>query len=947
MSEARNHRADVTGRGRPEATYRLQFHKGFTFRQAEALTGYFRALGITHVYASPYFEAVPGSTHGYDVINHNRLNPELGTREDYDAWTTALARAGLSHILDVVPNHVGVATNHNAWWNDVLRYGPASPFARYFDITWEGSPRPELHNKLLLPVLGVPYGKALDDGQLMLAWEDGEIVARYHERFFPMDPGTLGPVLERAAGGLKGELAREVRALVEEMARLPAACTSDEAGCRLRREMGERVRTRVKALHAEDAGFRAGLEGAIASFNERRGGPEDADGLDALLNAQAYRLAYWRVASDEINYRRFFDINDLAALAMERPEVFEMTHRFLFELIRNGTVAGIRIDHPDGLYDPVQYFRRLQEAVPGLYVVIEKILGAEEALSLEWPVDGTSGYDFLVRVNNLFVDPAGEAEMDRVYAEFTGREGGRGEYAQRVYQNKRMILETALASELQMLAHEADRLAQRDRHSRDFTLRTLREALREIIACFPVYRSYVTDAGERGEGGASAGDRRCLDQAIEEATRRNPAMSTAPLAFIRAMVLQEAPKRFSAEVRQRQRRFAGKFQQLTAPATAKGIEDTTFYQYHRLLSLNEVGGEPGLFGSPPETLHAYFAQRQERWPYALSVLSTHDTKRSEDVRARLNVLSELPEEWGRQVTRWFGATAHLWPKDAAELDTNDAYLLFQTVLGAWPLGAQAADETFVKRIQAFMTKAMREAKVHTRWTDPNAAYEGAMGRWIESMLGSAAFLREFVPFARQVSRCGLTNSLAQTVLRLTAPGVPDLYQGTEVWDFSLVDPDNRRPVDYATRGRMLEELAGGADLGELLQHAEDGGVKLWVNRALLALRQEFPGLFTRGEYVPLSPTGDHASRVFAFARRHEGREAVVVVPRLVAKWEGRTAEEVSWPVGELWGDTRVDLPVGGGSGSGGWREALSSREIGSGQVAELFRVAPIAVLIRP
>jgi (1->4)-alpha-D-glucan 1-alpha-D-glucosylmutase len=726
-------------------------------------------------------------------------------------------------------------------------------------------------------------------------------------------------VLESAAQGLTGNEAGEVLGMIEELRRLPAVCASDEAACVARREVGERVRARLAGRYKTNVGVRAVVDGAIASFNARDGG---VDALDALLNAQAYRLAYWRVASDEINYRRFFDINDLAALAMERREVFEATHRLLFELIRKGTVAGIRIDHPDGLYDPVQYFQRLQEEVPGLYVVIEKILGADEALPVKWPVDGTSGYDFLARVNNLFVDRAGEEAMDDVYAAFTGEAPS---YEDLVYQNKRMILETALASELQMLAHEADRLAQRHRHSRDFTLRTLRDALREIIACFPVYRSYVTDEG------VGRLDQQYLDTAIERATRRNPALSTAAFAFVRGMVLQDAPKEFSTDDRRRQRRFAGKFQQLTAPATAKGIEDTTYYQYHRLISLNEVGGEPGIFGSSPESLHAYFAERQKRWPYALSVLSTHDTKRSEDVRARLNVLSEMPQAWGRQVARWKAVADGLWPVNAPPLDLNDAYLLFQTVLGAWPLGAEAADGTFVKRIQAYMTKALREAKLHTRWTDPNAAYEGAMSGWIERLLKSPEFLVEFLPFQKLVARWGLTNSLAQTVLRLAAPGVPDLYQGTEVWDFSLVDPDNRRAVDYAARERMLAGMEGGVEMGTLLGSAEDGRIKLWVNRVVLGLRREFPGLFTRGEYVPLRVTGEDSGRVFAFARRWEGKEAVVVVPRLVAGLgEG-------WPVGQVWRGTRLEGYQGG-------LEVFTGRRVGA-QVAEVLGVAPVAVMM--
>jgi (1->4)-alpha-D-glucan 1-alpha-D-glucosylmutase len=815
----------------PESTFRLQFHAGFTFRDATAIVPYLHALGVTHVYASPYLKARPGSTHGYDVIDHCSLNPELGTQADYDAFCGELARHGMSHILDTVPNHVGVATNDNVWWNDVLEHGPASKYAKYFDIAWRGSPREELHDKVLLPVLGGHYGDVLEMGELKLVHEDGKFWVRYYDRRFPL-----------TASSVKGL----------DPSRLDAV---------------------------------------------------DIDRLDDILNAQHYRLAYWRTASDEINYRRFFDINDLAALAQEHEEVFEATHAFTFKLIEQGRVAGLRIDHPDGLYDPEQYLHRLQAKRKGLYVVVEKILAPGEPLPVDWPVHGTSGYDFLNMVNGLFVDGRNEPAFTRIYQEFTG---DATEFEDLVYEKKKLILETSLASELQMLAHRLDRLAQTRRHSRDFTHRALRNALREVIACFPVYRTYVTARG------VHESDRAHVNTAVERAIARNPKTEPAIFRFIADAVLQRLA---SDDNREGWLSFAGKFQQLTAPVTAKGIEDTAFYIFNRFGSLNEVGGEPAHFWVGPEKLHAYFADRRKHWPYAMSTLSTHDTKRSEDVRARLNVLSEIPKEWAAHVKRWGELNArHRTTVDGRDAPTrNEEYLIYQTLIGAWPLEPWAAAEydAFVQRVQAYLVKAMREAKLFTSWTDPNEPHETAVTNFIAAVLDETRggeFLADLRPLRQRVSELGLLNSLAQTVLRLTAPGVPDTYQGTDLWDFSLVDPDNRRPVGYAKRVALLEslrlhELTARRELAslarDLLASKQDGRVKLFVTSQLLQLRREHQGLFSAGEYVPLRAEGARSDHVFAFARKNAGRTTIVVIPKFVTGVETPQA----------WADTRLVMPA--------------------------------------
>lgn len=883
----------------PESTYRLQFHAGFTFRGAAGIVPYLHELGVTHCYASPYLKARPGSTHGYDVIDPCSLNPELGTRADYDAWIDAMSKHGMSHVLDTVPNHVGVATNDNLWWNDVLEHGPASKYARFFDIAWRGSPRPELHDKLLLPTLGGHYGDVLEKGELKVVHEDARFWVRYYDRRFPLSP---------------------------------------ESAADLRPDQ-------------------------LDALNGTPGSPRSFDRLDALLDRQHYRLAYWRTAPDEINYRRFFDINDLAALAMEHEAVFEATHAFTFKLIAEGKIAGLRVDHPDGLYDPQQYFRRLQEKCASLrgvgvapassgveerhsapassndkplYVLAEKILAPGEPLPPDWPVHGTSGYDCLNMMNGLFVDASNAPAFTQFYEQWTGDATS---FEDMVYAKKKLILEISLASELQMLTHRLDRLAQRDRHSRDFTHAGLHATLREVIACFPVYRTYVTSRG------VHASDRAHMNQAVERAIARNPAADPSVFHFIRDAVLQQRGPR---DDRAAWVEFAGKFQQLTAPVTAKGIEDTAFYIYNRFISLNEVGGEPSHFGVAPAALHAYLADRQTNWPYAMSTLSTHDTKRSEDVRARLNVLSEMPNEWSAGVKRWGELNARHRASGAP--DRNEEYLIYQTLVGAWPLEPWKAEEydAFVSRVQAYIVKAMREAKVNTSWTRPDEAHENAVTAFVAAILDETRggeFLADLRPLRQRVSHLGLLNSLGQTVLRLTAPGVPDTYQGTELWDFSLVDPDNRRPVDYAKRIAMLDALTerirrAGEGLTplarELRESKEDGRVKLFVTARLLQLRRDFPGLLSAGEYIPLRATGERSANVFAFARRHKGQTAVVIIPRLAANLDAPGA----WP------GTTLDIPRES-TGNAQLRNVFTGAAVDRSPtpIAQLLGDFPAAVLV--
>jgi (1->4)-alpha-D-glucan 1-alpha-D-glucosylmutase len=997
--------AQIANRPRfPESTYRLQFHAGFTFQDAARIVPYLQALGLTHCYASPYLKARPGSTHGYDIVDHAALNPEIGSSQDYDDWVRALRENGLGQILDIVPNHMGVATNENVWWNDVLENGPASRYAAFFDIAWHSSPRPELEDKILLPVLGEPYGDVLEQGEIRLELRNGRFSIFYCDRRFPIAPRTYDTILAHALAELEQTLGAEEPDLLEFQSILTAvrnlpdhSQTEPDKVAELYRE-NEVIKRRLDDLTARSSAVRQLIERQVVRYNGTAGDPSSFDLLDILLDHQCYRLSYWRVAPDEINYRRFFDINDLAALSMERDEVFTTAHALVLRLLAEGKIQGLRIDHPDGLYDPAQYFKRLQAgfvlacarqvadsdtelsrlgrdeledllrqqqaarpdtraALWPLYVVVEKILGAGETLAESWAVHGTSGYDFVNLTNGLFIDSANEAAFTRLYREWSG---DNTPWHELVYRKKRLILTVSLASELHMLTYQLDRLAQKNRRSRDFTFNTLRTALAEVIACFPVYRSYIADRGP------ADADRRMVDLAVRRATARNPLVSRRVFRFIRDTLLQEPPDTFAENDKAEQRRFVGKFQQVSAPVTAKAVEDTAFYVYNRLISLNEVGGEPSRFGLSPRAVHSLYQARQQSWPYALSPLSTHDTKRSEDVRARLDVLSELPDSWRECLERWSRLNEPHRSRldDLVVPDPNEEYLFYQTLLGAWPLEPSTATEheRFIERIQAYMVKALHEAKVHTSWINPNDEYDAAMRSYVARVLDPATsgpFLQDFRAFQRLINHYGLFNSLSQTLLKIAGPGVADTYQGTEIWDFSLVDPDNRRPVDYDLRRSTLEQLIAAASAcGEdrrtlaqdLVAGKEDGRIKLYVTWQALHCRRDHPKLFSAGMYQPLAVLGTHADHAFAFARHADDSWAIVVVPRLLARLVPDPSQP---PLGQhVWGDTR--LPLEEIDPGLGWRNVFTGVTISAESepehrralaLAELFADFPVALLM--
>ena len=953
----------------PTATYRIQFNAGFTFRQATEIVPYLAELGISDLYASPYLQARPGSMHGYDIVNHAALNPEIGTEHDHARMSAALREHGMGHLLDIVPNHMGIAGGANAWWMDVLENGWSSPYAPYFDVDWRPR-KPELEGKVLLPVLGDQYGRVLERGELVLAYHVAaaasgeaqlEFRLQYFENWFPVAPPSTAAVLRLALRELDGVLdaddpARmELESVATALARLPARRRTDP-GDEAERRREKRVTQRRFATLVRGSGpVRAALDAAVQSFNGTPGDPRSFDRLDALLHEQSYRLAFWRVAAEEINYRRFFDVNDLAGVRVETPQVFQDTHRLILRLVREGKVTGLRIDHPDGLFHPREYLRHLQmesvglEAAEPFYVLVEKILTGEEPLPEDWPVAGTVGYEFLNEVNGLFVDPAGEARMDAIYRAFTDV---RTRFVDLVYEKKRLILRSALVSELTVLTTMLDRISERNRCSRDFTWGALRDALREVVACFPVYRTYV----DAFAGQVAPRDREYVDLAVKRAKRRNPGTSASIFDFVRNTLLLHWPDELDEDARREHASFVMKFQQLTGPVMAKGVEDTAFYVFNRLVSLNEVGGEPDRFGRTPEEFHVVMLERAERWPHALSTSSTHDTKRSEDVRARINVLSELPELWARRVEAWAGFNArHRRVEDGQPIpDPNDEYLLYQTLVGAWPFGEldDQGRRDFTARLQAYMEKATREAKTHTSWINPDAAYDEGLAGFVADILGNEAFLEDFLPFQRTVSRLGMVNALAQTLVKLTAPGVPDVYQGQEAWDFSLVDPDNRRPVDYGLRRRLLDaidtrraEVDGPTLARELVEGWEDGRIKMHVVQQALRLRAALPGVFGRGAYLPLTGEGARAGHVAAFARTADGAATITVVPRLVA---GLTRDrDFALPAADDWKGTRIPLPD---DLAGRYRNVLTGEEMRAGtdglDAEKLFAAFPAALLER-
>lgn len=943
----------------PRATYRLQFNREFTFNDATRIVPYLARLGISHVYASPILKARPGSMHGYDVVDHSLLNPELGSRADFEQLTDTLHRHQMGLIVDIVPNHLGIMGNDNVWWLDVLENGPIAQYANHFDIDWRPN-RASLRNRVLVPVLGGAYGTVLERGELKLEFDASTagFSIRYFEHTFPIDPREYPKVFAAHPSELPVDDPdrADFESLLTSFAHLPAR-DSDEAEARTIRYRDKQAhKRRLVRLIERSPAIGAYIEQSLARINGVVGEPESFDALDALLESQAYRLSYWRVAGDEINYRRFFDVNDLAALRMNEPEVFARTHELIFQLVDEGRIDGLRIDHSDGLFDPQQYFDQVQQRFrtdttidKPLYVVTEKIIAVHERLPQSWAVHGTTGYDFTALAGGWLVCGDNEEVVTRIYRQYTGVTESFEEIA---YKTRLLVMRTSLAAEVEVLSTQLDRIAQQDRRTSDFTRSTMRDAIVEVIGCFPVYRTYISPRGVSDE------DRRTVQWAVNVARRRSTIGELSIFDFIRDVLLCDASAGRSEPYVRAVLEFAMKFQQVTSPVTAKGVEDTAFYRFNNLVAVNEVGADPRRFSFSSAAIHLENQERARSWPHSMLATSTHDTKRSEDARARIAVISEIPDAWRQHLSRWRRVTRskRLHLESGFAPSRNDEYLIYQSLIGIWPAAGDAPESTqmVIERLQAYIIKAAREAKQSTSWMNPEAEYERGLTQFVAGLLEDpehSPFLRDFTSVAQVTDYFGALNSLSQTLLKLTAPGVPDIYQGTELPDFSLVDPDNRRPVDFTGASRQLDSIAA-VDTNEAVVNTlgawRDGRNKLFVTWKLLQLRKQFPDLFAYGDYEPLQVAGEKKEHVLAFARRHENMCMIVVLTR----WAARLLNgEMVAPIGDVWSDTTVSatprcaLAACSNLFTQETVSATPENDLAVLKVADLLRRLPFAVLV--
>ncbi|MGH9327573.1 MAG: malto-oligosyltrehalose synthase [Terriglobia bacterium] len=939
----------------PGATYRLQFNRRFTFRDALDLAGYLDELGVTHVYSSPLLQSRRGSQHGYDVTDPSRLSRELGTENDFEALSAELEQRGMGLILDIVPNHMA-ADIENPWWTDVLENGPGSAYASYFDIDWH-PPHSTLENKVLLPVLGEPYGRALEMRKLRLVFDEGRFFIRYGETMLPVAPKSYPRILEYRLGDLERALGsksaafREFSGILAALAALPerVALRSEAMG---ERRLGmEEIKKRLARLYGENERVRIFLDENVRRFNGEKGKVESFLRLDHLLREQAYVLAFWRNANEAINYRRFFAVSELVGLRVEDPLVFNRTHSTVLRLVEKGEVEGLRIDHVDGLWDPLAYLRRLRESLEALsaqaehknfYVIVEKILSDGEALPDGWPVNGTTGYDFLNFVNRLFVDERGARGLETVYRRFLGEDPV---YQDIVYEKKKQVMETLLAVEARALGRQLAIVAEQDRYARELPQEEIVTALIEITACLPVYRTYARTFD------LAANERRLIHQALRTARRRNPALNPACFDFVSDVLLLREGKHLDAAQREARLALVMRWQQFTGPVTAKAVEDSAFYVYNRTVSLNEVGGYPRAAGLATEDFHQFIQGRRRCWPHSLNSTTTHDTKRAEDVRARINVLSEIPEDWGKHLARWKCWNEPQKNRVNGELVPcpNEEIFLYQTLVGAWPL-SESEVPRFKNRLRKYVIKATREANVHTRWSIPNLQHERALIRFVETLLEPVQhnrFLQDFLPFQEIVAYYGMLNGLSQVLLKMTCPGVPDFYQGSELWDLRLVDPDNRGPVDFRIRLKLLEGLKRTQRQGSLhlvrdmVEHWKDGRIKLYLIARTLSLRKAHQHLFREGDYVPVETSGGRERHVCAFARCFRGTWVLAAVPKFLAG---------SSKSSRFWQSARLTLPS---KAPQHWINVLTDEEIEAAaearksvlSLSSLFANFPVALLM--
>jgi len=920
----------------PLATYRLQFNKNFTFNDATRILDYLRELGITEIYASPILTSRRGSGHGYDVTNPNRLDPDLGTEKDFEVFLSELEKRGMGLLLDIVPNHMA-ASSENPWWMDVLENGPDSAFSSYFDIDWH-PPSRSLDNKILLPILGRPFGEALDSSELKLNFRDGQFSIEYFESSFPLAPRTYRSVLQHRIGTLRNLLDensatyQEYQGVVAALSAISDRDTTPVESASDKRVRFESIRERLRQLTAGSREVTQFIQENLADFNGQEGDPGCFANLQRLLGEQYYVLAYWQNVNETINYRRFFTITDLVGMRVEDSLVFDATHSLILRLISRGAVVGLRIDHIDGLRDPLAYLKRLQErlaaedgTMPGgeAYVLVEKILARNENLPDDWPVAGTTGYDYLNFANRILVEPQGAKEIERIYSHFIGRNL---KFSEVLYQKKKLVMGTILGVEMRSLGRQLGELAAQARYARDLPRHELTEALIETTACFSVYRTYIRNLD------LPSAATKVLEEALAQARAHKPGLNPQCFDFLRDVLLLLAPPHVLPDHREARLSFVLRWQQFTGPIVAKGLEDTALYVYDPLVSLNEVGGDPAPDAICPREFFEFIAERQKRWPHSMNASSTHDTKRAEDVRARISVLSEMPQEWDNRLHQWAAMNEkyRIAANGGAMVpDRNEEYFFYQTLLGMWPLEERELGGV-LERLQSYAVKAIREAMVHTRWTRPNLAHEEGLKKFIAGILDEKqnhAFLEDFLSFHRDIAFYGMLNSLSQTLLKITAPGVPDFYQGSELWDLRLVDPDNRGTVDFARRIELLTSLKQNASretvgfAAELLKDWTDGRIKLYLISKALRCRQEFSKLFTDGAFVPAEISGERSDNVTAFLRVFENQQALVLAPKWLA---GSGMEQNLSARQKFWGNTSILLPD---HAAASWRNVLTGEPV--------------------
>jgi (1->4)-alpha-D-glucan 1-alpha-D-glucosylmutase len=927
----------------PTATYRLQFTPQFGFAAARAILPYLRDLGISHVYASPIFLARKGSLHGYDVVDPGRLNPELGTEEEFAALLDDLKRCEMQWIQDIVPNHMAY-DGQNSMLMDVIENGPSSEYYGYFDIDWN-HPYESIRGRVLAPFLGRFYSECLESGDIRLQYDEAGLSVTYFGLRLPLRIESYGTVFSSDVRSLRRKLGNrhpDVIKLLGVLYTLKSLSSVDDP--RERSDQVRFVKSMLWELYTTNPDIQEWLDQNVAAFNGRPGRPETFSALDQLLSEQLFRLSFWKVAAEEINYRRFFNINELISVRIENEQVFENTHRLVLKMVEENKIQGLRIDHIDGLYDPAGYLRAVRERAKDAYVSVEKILAFGEQLPSDWPVQGTTGYEFTNYLNGIFCDRTNDRRMSQIYTRFAGPQKPYGEL---VTDKKRLIIGKYMAGDVDDLAHFLKNISSRDRYGSDITLYGLRRALVEVLTFFPVYRSYVSHEIY------SEADREHIQEAVNRAKDANPGL-IHELHFIERFLLLNFADHVTDDERRQWVQFVMRFQQFTGPLMAKGFEDTTLYVYNRLLALNEVGGDPGQFGFRMSEFHAFNENRGRRWPHTMNATSTHDTKRGEDARARLNVLSEMPDEWEKAVRSWTRINQHAKSvvKGKEVPDRNDEYFLYQTLVGSFPLLPDGME--FVDRLKAYMIKAVREAKVHTEWLRPDEAYEQAFMAYIDEIVKpveSNRFLNEFMLFVKTISYHGMLNSLSQSLLKIFSPGIPDFYQGTELWDLSFVDPDNRLPVDFAARAGLLkkmqeEESRGSLSLNEMLAHWEDGRIKLYLTCKALQFRNSREELFFDGDYIPLKASGPFRRHVCAFARQKRSLWSVVLVPRFTTE----IAAPGKPPAGsDVWGVTTVLFPENAPERwvnvlTGEHVEALRAGRAKQAPAEKIFQSFPAAVL---